>query len=273
VSSFLTSQSQYVDEMGNVFMGGAAGGRGHDARAAGIPCEVTNTHASASTVYVVPPVSPGRRTRKREPKSSGRHHPVQDTAAGDAAVESEADEAKSLAALRAYFGRPVFVDEEKVCRKCETPFVVTAAEKKDWHEMGITSHLSHDLCSDCRRERSARRALNTQLDKAVQRVARQPDDAAASLALARATAEFTEARGTGDLDRGIAAARRARRIKPRLQEALYWEAVCQELAGRTQKAMTLYEEFVEAAHGGRHKQLVRAARQRIAQAMADNADS
>jgi hypothetical protein len=110
--------------------------------------------------------------------------------------------------------------------------------------------VSFDLCPDRRRERRAERALNTQLGKAVELVARQPDDAAALLALARVTAEFAQDSGEGDLDRGIAAARRARRIKPKLHEALDWEAICQDLAGRAQKAMTLYQEFIESAHPG-----------------------
>jgi hypothetical protein len=67
------------------------------------------------------------------------------------------------------------------------------------------------LCQQCRRERGterqAARVLNKRLSNAVQ-LARQPDDAAALLARARATAEFAEDSGEGDLDRGIAAARR-----------------------------------------------------------------
>ena len=133
------------------------------------------------------------------------------------------------------------------------------------------------LCQRCRSEQSAERhaerELSKELSKAVERVARQPDDATALLALARATAEYAQAEGEGNLDRGIAAARRARRIKPNLHEGLYWEAVCHDLAGREQKAITVYEEFVESAHVGRNHPKIQTALQRIAQATAADADS
>jgi len=216
-------------------------------------------------------VSHGRRTPGRERKKGSAQRRA--APAGDG-PETPPEEALSLAALRATWRNPIYVDEQKVCTECGTSFVVTAREKKYWNEtLRITSHFSPRACQSCRRAGRTARALNTQLSKAVQLVARHPDDPAALLALARVTAESAQASGTGDLDRGIAAARRARRIKPKLHETLYWEAVCQDLAGRTQKAMTLYEAFVESAHVPRNHPTFRTARERIAEARAADTDS
>jgi hypothetical protein len=173
---------------------------------------------------------------------------------------------------------PIFVDEEKVCRDCGKPFVVTAREKRYWHDtLGVTSHFSPDACKSCRRERRSARALNTQMTQAARLAARRPDDAAALLTLARATAEVVESSRTGSrkaLHRGIEAARRARRIEPKLQEARYWEAACEHLAGRTETAMRLYAEFIESAQGiGRCWPLVETARERIADAAAADAET
>jgi hypothetical protein len=62
------------------------------------------------------------------------------------------------------------------------------------------------------------------------------------------------------VDRGIAAARRARRIEAKLYEALHWEVACQHLAGRTGDAMPLYEVFIETAQ--QHRALPAADRDR-----------
>jgi len=177
-----------------------------------------------------------------------------------------------------WWATPTFsIDDERPCPRCGKPFVFTASEKRFWRgkfsPIGLDLHTSSILCQRCRSEQSAERHAAQELGRAVERVARQPDDAAALLTLVRATAEYAQAEGgEGNLDRGIAAARRARRIKPNLHEALYWEAVCHDLAGREQKAITVYQEFVESAHVGRNDPKIQTALQRIAQATAADAD-
>ena len=126
----------------------------------------------------------------------------------------------------------VSIDASRACPVCGTPFAFTTKEKRHWREtfspLGLDFHTSSIPCHRCRRERRAERARETQLGKAVERVKQQPDDSAALLALARVTAESALTSESVDLDRAIAAARRARRIKPKLHEALYWEAVCHD---------------------------------------------
>jgi hypothetical protein len=64
-------------------------------------------------------------------------------------------------------------------------------------------------------------------------------------------------------DRRIAAAHRALKIAPLLYEALYWEALCQEAAGRKRKARVLYEAFIAVLQDNkRYRPLVEAAIQR-----------
>lgn len=188
-----------------------------------------------------------------------------------------ARERAAPSATSPWWAAPTFsIDEERPCPRCGKPFVFTASEKRFWRgkfpPIGLDIHTSSMLCQRCRSEESAERHAAQELCKAVERVARQPDDATALLALARATAEYAQVEGEGNLDRGIAAARRARRIKPNLHEALYWEAVCHDLAGRQQKAITVYEEFVESAHVGRNHPKIKTASQRIAPATAADAD-
>jgi hypothetical protein len=178
-----------------------------------------------------------------------------------------------------WWATPKFsIDEERPCPRCGKPFVFTASEKRFWRgkfsPMGLDFHTSSILCPRCRSEESAERHAAQELGKAVERVTRQPDDAGALLTLARATAEYALAEGgEGNLDRAIAAARRARRIKPNLHEALYWEAVCHDLAGREQKARVVYQAFVESAHVGRSDPKIQTALHRIAQAKDADADS
>ena len=164
--------------------------------------------------------------------------------------------------------RYFYVDEDKVCTQCGEPFVFTAGEQKFWFET-LRFHFSSTAvrCRRCRRQRRTERALNQQLGAAVELVERQPDDPVALVTLARTTAEFVASVGTGNLDRGIAAARRAQRLAPSLHEALYWEAACHELAGRTERATAVYDEFIASVRNQRrYRTMVERAGRRVERA-------
>jgi hypothetical protein len=157
-----------------------------------------------------------------------------------------------------------YVDEEKVCTQCAQPFTFTAHEQKFWYETLRFNFRSTAIrCQRCRRQRRNGRSLQHQLSAAIRLADEQPDDPIALVTLARATAEYFQYFGSGNLDRGIAAAHRALKITPLLYEALYWEGLCQEAAGRKRKAYGLYEAFIAALQDNkRYRPLVEAAIQR-----------
>ncbi|HEY1011804.1 MAG TPA: hypothetical protein VGE07_03810, partial [Herpetosiphonaceae bacterium] len=77
----------------------------------------------------------------------------------------------------------------------------------------------------------------------------RPGDPEAWLAVARVTIDLARRLGRGSLERAIAAARQARRLAPGRPDPLYWEAACQETAGRLGRAADGYRAFLEAARG------------------------
>ena len=102
-------------------------------------------------------------------------------------------------------------------------------------------------CPVCRRARQVARRLNRRLARATDKVRERPDDADALVEFARAMAEYHLTLGTGDLQRGIAAARKAARLDPRRHTAHLWEAVCHDAAGHTVRAAECYRRFTRAA--------------------------
>jgi hypothetical protein len=164
-----------------------------------------------------------------------------------------------------------YVDEEKVCVQCGQPFIFTAHEQKFWYETLRFNFSSTAIrCQKCRRQRRNGRSLQHQLSVALRLADEQPEDPVALVTLARATAEYFQYFSSGNLDRGIAAAHRALKVAPLLYEALYWEGVCQEAAGRKAKACRLYEAFIAALEDNkRYRPLVEAAAQRKERLEAD----
>lgn len=143
-----------------------------------------------------------------------------------------------------------FVDEAKQCIQCGAPFVFTAREQQFWYEERKANFHSRAVrCQRCRRQRRSDNALRRQLAESAQRVREHPDDAAALVAYAEHTAEHYRRLDQGDLNQAIAATRRARRLATTFHEALYWDAVCQELAGRPARARAQYQEFRDRARG------------------------
>lgn len=148
-----------------------------------------------------------------------------------------------------YLPHYFYLDEERVCVQCGKSFLFTAHEQKFWYETLKFNFSSTAIrCRSCRRQRRTGRALHQQLAAAVELVMAHPDDPVALVTLARSTAEYHHHHGKGNLERGIAAARKARKIAPALHEAWYWEGVCQEAAGRGEKAHELYDTFIAAEH-------------------------
>jgi hypothetical protein len=159
-----------------------------------------------------------------------------------------------------------YVDEAKQCIQCGASFVFTARQQQFWYEERKANFYSRAVrCQSCRRQRRSDNALRRQLAESTQRIREQPDDPAALVAYAEHTAEHFQRLGQGDLNQAIAATRGAARLAPGLHEALYWNAVCQELAGRPARARAGYQEFVDRARSERRcRALVAQAAARLA---------
>ena len=158
-----------------------------------------------------------------------------------------------------------YVDITETCIQCHEDFVFSAREQKYWYErLQFNLYARAVRCPTCRRRQRTEKALATALSEAVAAVRDDPDDGAALVWLAEATAHFAERRGEGDLNRAIAAARKARKKQPELLEALFWEARCQDLAGRRAKGRAAMREFLSLAEArGRLRRMVKAARRRL----------
>lgn len=138
-----------------------------------------------------------------------------------------------------------YVDEPRTCVQCSTPFVFTAAEQKFWYEtLRFWADSTAIRCVDCRRRQRSKGAIQRQLSESLAALQQAPDDAVRLLEVAEARARFQEAWGSGDLDSGLAAARRALQLWPEETRALFWEGRLQELAGRPAKARVCYRRFV-----------------------------
>ena len=158
-----------------------------------------------------------------------------------------------------------FVDETLTCRKCGEDFVFSAEQQYYWY---VTLNLWQAakpprLCRTCGRARRAGRELQTRLTEASLAARQRPDDPAALLALAAATADHVAHFRRGSGAPGIAAARRVRSLDPRNAEAHFWEAACHDAAGRHGRAAACYERFVaEVGNVRRLRKLVGRASQR-----------
>lgn len=150
-----------------------------------------------------------------------------------------------------------YLDQELRCRECGTAFGWPAEQQRHWYEvLGLSvAGRPPALCPACRRERRAARALGRRLARAADDVREGPDDVDALLEFAAATAEHGRRSGKGDLARGIAAARKAARLDPAAVTAHFWEAMCHDAAGRTERAADCYRRFVRLARTRRTRSL------------------
>ncbi len=143
--------------------------------------------------------------------------------------------------------RYYYVDQARTCLQCGASFVFGAAEQKYWYEtLGFRLDATAVRCPPCRRKRRSDRAIRQTLALAVAEAAARPADPLVLAALAQATLTHVERFGNGDLDRALAACRKARKAAPDLAQALYWEGRVQESAGRAAKAAVAYRAFLEA---------------------------
>lgn len=169
-----------------------------------------------------------------------------------------------------------YLDQDLSCRECRADFVWPATVQRHWYEeLGLSASAGPPTrCPRCRRARRAARDLSLRLARAAGDLRERPDDVDALLAFAQAMAEHGRALGTGDLSRGVAAARKAARLDPRRSTAHLWEAVCHDAAGRTVRAAECYRRFTRAARTTRGlRKLVGRADRRLAELRATGAET
>jgi tetratricopeptide (TPR) repeat protein len=157
-----------------------------------------------------------------------------------------------------------YVDEARTCVECGEAFTFWAKEQKFWYEdLHFNCHSQAIRCLECRKARRDSLTLQKAYAQAVRLAASKPGDPGALLLLCEATVATAEKSGTGDLDRALAAARKARKLDAALHEALYWEGAVQAAAGRPEKAREAYGRFIEAGRKvARLKTLVKTAEKR-----------
>ncbi len=148
--------------------------------------------------------------------------------------------------------RYYYVDEPRTCVQCGEAFTFGAAEQKHWYEtLQFFADSIAIRCLGCRKQQRGKVAITRQLVAALAAQARSPDDPACLIEVAEARVRYREAHGTGALDSGLAAARRAQKFWPDQPRAIFWEGRLQELAGRPVKARACYQRFLDAYSGQR----------------------
>ena len=146
------------------------------------------------------------------------------------------------------FPKYFYLDEQRTCVQCRKSFVFQAKEQRFWYEVLHFNFGSTAIrCLDCRKRGRTEHSLREQIGTILKEL-KTRDDAGLWLDLARATVQYREMTGQGNLDRAIAAARKA---GSQWTDALYWEGKAQLLAGRDAKARECFTRFVEKHPAGR----------------------
>ena len=159
--------------------------------------------------------------------------------------------------------RYFYVDEQRGCIQCGKTFVFSAKEQKFWYErLKFNFHVQAVRCLTCRRKKRSEQAVRNQLLAASTKSKEEPEDPLALLAYSEAVAAHFALFDKGNLNKAIGCARKAYKRSPRLYECLFWEARCQQLAGRPDKAAELFDRCIrEASPVKRCRALVRRAKE------------
>lgn len=141
-----------------------------------------------------------------------------------------------------------YVDECRTCVQCKGTFTFSATEQKFWYETLQFNFGSLAIrCRSCRKRQQTERALREQIGAALRQLETSSDDPVTLLDLSRATVRYRERTGHGNLDRAVAASRKAFSVWPESPEPLFWEGKCHYLAGRDTKGTVCLTRFIEEA--------------------------
>lgn len=141
-----------------------------------------------------------------------------------------------------------YVDKRNTCIQCRQEFLFSAQEQKYWYEsLGFSQNSLAVRCKVCRRQRRSEASIRHQVSVAKAAARAEPRNPTAHVEVARTLFTLHTRLGAGRLDDAIAAARKAIRLNPRRYDALFWEAACQQAAGRKRTADKLFAKFIELA--------------------------
>lgn len=152
--------------------------------------------------------------------------------------------------LYSAFPKYYYEDIEKTCIQCGEDFIFSAKEQKHWYEdLQFIIYAECLRCISCRRAKRNKTTLNNQLDAAQQYYNQHPEEPYAMLGLAEAICAYYKAHQSGRINLAISLARKSRKKNPRLVESIYWEALALELSGNHEKAVPLFNTFIENGTG------------------------
>jgi len=149
-----------------------------------------------------------------------------------------------------FFGCPkyFYVDENHTCVQCGTVFVFSAEDQQYWYESIQFSVNAHPYrCPACREQKKSARLVIERVGKAKELVKHYPDNPVANLQLAEAICAQFLMYGVGKLEQAIAAARKSFKRDPECVEALFYEALAEQLRKRPAVAISLFERFLQMA--------------------------
>jgi hypothetical protein len=145
----------------------------------------------------------------------------------------------------------VYADEARRCVLCDAEFTFGAEEQRFWYET-LRFHFDSTAirCPACRRTRRAEDALRRRIARAREGT-RVDDSAAAWLDLVESLVRYRRLTGAGSMSDALAAARRARRLRPTDPAPLFWEGAAHALEGRERRAVDSFRRFLAAPGLGR----------------------
>ena len=147
-----------------------------------------------------------------------------------------------------YTPKYFYLDESKQCQDCGCDFIFSAQEQKFWYEERKFNFNSSPVhCLDCRKKRRSKNRLRDQMTTTSEAILTNPDDPQTLIAYAKTAYNYHNYFAQGNLEKAIAAARKAYKLSPDLSEALFWNAVCLEAAQHFAKAQTIYRQFLNVA--------------------------
>jgi Probable zinc-ribbon domain len=139
-----------------------------------------------------------------------------------------------------------YQDQTLQCVQCDSEFVFSAVEQKHWFEV-IKVHIRTRClrCPSCRKRRKTEKALQRQLQEALDLCRAEPDNEALHIDVAKAMVENISTTGRGDLPKAISHARKGRALTDHYSQSWYWEGEAHDLAGRTERAQECFQTFLK----------------------------
>lgn len=166
-----------------------------------------------------------------------------------------------------YTPKYFYVDELVQCRDCGCHFIFSPQTQKFWYEERRLNFSSKPLqCIECRNKKRSNNILRDQMTAVANAVTEKPTDPQALVAYAETVLTYHSYFAQGNLEKAIAATRKAYKLSPDLFEALFWNAACLEAAGHFAKARKTYQQFLDAAaNSPSHATYLSRAEQQLAQ--------